>query len=189
VERSVEEDGDGEKDEIDEEDSMRASSRKTAKRSDWTDEFKSYDGEVVPAEDIERGISHYNLFDVQTEPRRKRTVFKTKRDHNGDLMTHRDMELARRSLWQRSRFMAPVIMSPSLEVKKDALINLVRAAQKAMRDGHHKVDQSMEQIMLSVVKEEAERAGIEMSEFDISEITKLVDINLITKIEGYKKVN
>ena len=43
--------------------------------------------------------------------------------------------------------------------------------------------------MLAVVKEEAERAGIEMSEFDISEITKLVDVNLITKIEGYKQVN
>ena len=43
--------------------------------------------------------------------------------------------------------------------------------------------------MLSIVKEEAERAAIEMSDFDISEITKLVDINLITKIEGYKKVN
>jgi hypothetical protein len=60
-------------------------------------------------------------------------IMKTKRDHNGDMMTFKDMSLAKKGLYQRSRFMSPVIMSPSINVKKDALVNLVLAHYKKMK--------------------------------------------------------
>jgi len=53
--------------------------------------------------------------------------------------------------------MSPVVMSPSLEIKKDALANLVKAHYKKMKKKEHQVDSTMEEIMLQVVKDEAER--------------------------------
>ena len=119
--------------------------------------YSEYDGVEIPVDDIENNIAHYNLYDIPMEPRRKIKFHKTKRDHNGDMMTHKDQKLANRGLYQRSKFMSPVIMSASLDVKKDALVNLVKQHYKAMKKKANKVDNTMETIMLQVVREEAER--------------------------------
>ena len=81
-------------------------------------------------------------------------------------------------------------MSASLEVKKDALVNLVKQHYKAMKKKENKIDNTMETIMLQVVKEEAERRNIDMSKIDsIEAITKLIDVELIKKIEAYISIN
>ena len=86
--------------------------------------------------------------------------------------------------------MSPVIMSPSIDVKKDALVNLVKAHYKKMKMKNNKVDLGMEAIMLQVVKDEAERQGIDISDSqNMIEVTKLIDVNLISKIEGYIELN
>ena len=51
------------------------------------------------AESIEENIAHYNLYDIPKETRRKMKIYKSKRDHNGDLMTHKDMKLEKRGLF------------------------------------------------------------------------------------------
>ena len=47
-----------------------------------------------------------------------REIVFPQRDHNGDLMTAKAIELQKKHLWQRSKFMQPVIVSPSLKVEK-----------------------------------------------------------------------
>jgi hypothetical protein len=48
----------------------------------------------------------------------------------------------------------------------------------------------MEAIMLQVVKDEAERQGIDISDSrNMLEVTKLIDVNLISKIEGFIELN
>jgi hypothetical protein len=117
-------------------------------------------------------------------------IYKSKRDHNGDLMTYKDMKLEKRGLYQSSKFKTPIIMSTSLEVKKDPLVNLVKQHYKAMKKKAHKVDNTMESIMLQVVRDEAERNNIDMTKIDsIEAITKLIDVELIRKIEAYISIN
>lgn len=48
----------------------------------------------------------------------------------------------------------------------------------------------MEAIMLKLIKEEAVRSGIDMSDpKNMEKITSLIDVNLINKIEAFKKIN
>jgi hypothetical protein len=100
------------------------------------------------------------------------------------------MKLEKRGLYQSSKFKTPIIMSTSLEVKKDPLVNLVKQHYKAMKKKAHKVDNTMESIMLQVVRDEAERNNIDMTKIDsIEAITKLIDVELIRKIEAYISIN
>ena len=73
----------------------RALSHRTASKYGYSE----YEGVEFQVEDIEANIAHYNLYDIPKEPRRKIKVHKTKRDHNGDLMTHKDQKLAKRGLY------------------------------------------------------------------------------------------
>lgn len=56
--------------------------------------------------------------------------FKIQRDHTGEIMTKMNMKLAKKGMWSRGNFMKPVVLSPSVNVEKDALKNL----RKRMRD-------------------------------------------------------
>ena len=79
---------------------------------------------------------------------RKRFVF-------GEQKSFRDRELAKKNLWQAgNKFMAPVIMSESIKVKKDALINKVLQEQRGPK---RKIEDQKEKIMLDLLKQEAER--------------------------------
>ena len=40
-------------------------------QTEYSDDFKSFDGELIAQDEIEDGIAHYNLFDIDTEPRKK----------------------------------------------------------------------------------------------------------------------
>ena len=105
-------------------------------------------------------------------------------------MSHKDMMLAKRGLWQSNKSHAPIVMSASLEIKKDALMNLVKQHYKNLRRTEHQIDSSMETIMLKVIKEEAERLNIDMTDLkNMDKITGLIDVNLINKIEAYKDIN
>jgi hypothetical protein len=74
---------------------------------------------------IDSDLIYFGIFDMNFAERRlgRNKRFVPKRDHYGDMMTHKAIELEKRGLWQKGKFMKPIRMSDSVKVSKNVMVN------------------------------------------------------------------
>jgi hypothetical protein len=70
---------------------------------------------------IDSDLIYFGIFDMNFAERRlgRHTRFIAKRDHNGEMMTKKAIELEKRGLWQKGKYMQPIRVSESVKVNKN----------------------------------------------------------------------
>lgn len=142
-----------------------------------------YHLELPSIESVKESVSRYKAFDfnlkeVKKSPRPQR--LQPLRDHNGDVMSKQAIQLARRNLWQRSKFMEPVFISDSIKVKKD-LLNSVSQKDRTKEKAEFTLDDPVEVIVLHVAKEMAIKFGIK--DVERTDNSRMVDQALVHEIK------
>ena len=143
----------------------------------------NYHLELPSIESVRESVGKYKAFDfnlkeVRKSPRPQR--LQPLRDHNGDVMSKQAIQLARKNLWQRSKFMEPVFISDSIKVKKD-LMSAMTPKTGPKEKPEFSLDDPVEVIVFHVAKEMAIKFGIR--DVDRTDNSRMVDQALVHEVK------
>ena len=150
---------------------------------------------VVPKieKSIDSDLIYFGIFDMNFAERRlgRNKRFVPKRDQYGDMMTNKAIELEKRGLWQKGKFMKPIRMSDSVKVSKNVMANAMMNKKNNVEKQGGNTDQDVEHILMNIIRLEAEERGTNFGHLANSrqDFEKVVDVDLIKKIESFTRIN